>query len=476
MFRTLRSRLLLTYLLVSSLVLILVGVGLMLSLVRGPLGSRLVYLRLHELADRITEDAALRLIDLEPARLQPLTERMNTRYGVRVLVVDIRDGLIADSQRNSAPLSTLSPRSAGSESVEGEFEDSSGETWRFVSIQLNPSRTLLLAAQKPALRVIIFLGSELLQPLARIGILALITSIVLAWLVSLSVVRPLKSMNAAMRKIAGGRFDKRLPLQGSAEMKEAAQAFNDMVERVAASQQMERDFVANVSHELKTPLTSIQGYALAILDGTAGDEKARIKAATVINTEAQRLHRLVLDLLDLARMDSGQIKFERSPVEPGILLTNITDKFQIKADEKGVVLEKHLALLPVIVGDGDRLAQVFTNLIDNALKYAPDNSHISVSAQVEQAQITVKIRDFGPGIPEKDLSRIFERFYQVDKSRARGKADGSGLGLAISKEIIEAHNGQLFVESTPGEGSCFTVCLPIIQPGDQTLNRPRKKV
>jgi len=470
-FRTLRSRLLLTYILVSGLVLVLVGVGFILSMVRGPLGVGLVNYRLRGLADQITSESAARLHSMNTNDLQTLVERLETRYRIRVIIFDKEAGLLADSRSSNILDSSLPQLSGVFMPSEGEFEDSNGEVWRFVSRSIDSSRTLILAAQLPLVRVVLFLGNELLQPIVRIAALAIVLSIILAWLVSHSVVRPLKSMNAAMKTIAGGQFEKRLPVQGSEEMKEAAIVFNEMAERVASSQQMERDFVANVSHELKTPLTSIQGYAQAIIDGTAEDEEMRLKAAAVINKEAQRLHRLVLDLLELARMDSGQIKFDRSPVDTGILVNNVIDKFQIKAVEKGVVLERHLVPLPVIVGDGDRLAQVFTNLIDNALKYAPEGSKVTVTAQVEQAGITVKIRDAGPGIPAEDISRIFERFYQVDKSRARAKGDGSGLGLAISKEIIETHAGQLYAESKQGEGTCFSVFLPIIQPGDETLIR-----
>lgn len=468
MFRTLRSRLLLTYILVSGLVLLLVSAGMVLALARGPLGGQLLNIRLYELGFVINSESGARLEDLDPERLQPLAEALGDRHGVRVLVISGRE-VLADSYGGIAPDVVLPADFSSERPSEGVFRGAQGGSWRFVSQPVGNGRSLLLAARTPILRVITFLGNEIMQPVTRIGVLALALSTLLAVVVSSSVVRPLKKMNKAMQRIAGGKYDERIPVEGTLEMQTAANAFNNMAERVEASKEMERDFVANVSHELKTPLTSIQGYAQAILDGTAADERSRAHASGVIVEEARRLHRLVLDLLDLARMDSGRLQFERSPIKPVILLQNILEKFRVQALEKGVTLESDLEPLPVIVGDGDRLAQVFTNLVDNAIKHTPEGRSIRVTAITDRGRIKVHVHDQGEGIPVEDLPRIFDRFYQVDKSRRRQKGKGSGLGLAISREIVEAHNGSISVESSPGEGSRFTVDLPVIQPWDKTV-------
>ena len=245
-----------------------------------------------------------------------------------------------------------------------------------------------------------------------------------------------------------------------------------MVEQVQGNQQAMRDFVANVSHELRTPLTSIQGYAQAILDGTAPDAK---RAAGVIHGESERLRRLVEELLDLARMDTGQAPLARKPVDLGAVLSAIVERLKLKAAEKGVQLQNEANSLPSLIGDGDRLAQVFTNLIDNALKHTPEGGKVRLKAEASSGWVSVHVDDTGPGIPPDELSRIFERFYQLDKARSGSGPRGAGLGLAISREIVVAHGGSLEAQSVVGRGSRFTVRLPIVQPDDETLASKRKE-
>lgn len=456
------------------MVLVLVSLGLTLALVRSPLGTRLVYGRLYDLAGQITEDIGVRLGRMDPQVLQSQIERLAARYRVRILIAENDRGVIADSQGAAADLSAYPPDAMGFLEVrEGEFTDPDGEIWRFIRVPVSEERHVLLAAQKPVLRALVFLGGEVFKPAARIGIISLLLSVLLALVVSASVIRPVNQMIGAMNRIAAGGSEERLSLQGPQEMRNAARAFNEMAARVSAAQQAERNFVANVSHELKTPLTSIQGFSQAILDGTAANEETRRQAAVVINREAQRLHRLVLDLLDLARIDSGQIRFQREAFQPVILLRNILEKFTLTAAEKGIELKSGFSPLPVIVGDADRLAQVFTNLMENAIKHTPEHGVVRIDAREDTGRIVVQVTDEGPGIPEDDLPMIFDRFYQVDKSRVREHGKGFGLGLAISREIIDAHNGFIHVESIIGRGSCFTVSLPVIQPDDETLLRRR---
>jgi two-component system sensor histidine kinase ResE len=248
-----------------------------------------------------------------------------------------------------------------------------------------------------------------------------------------------------------------------------ANSFNVMVHQVRTSQQIQRDFLANVSHELKTPLTSIQGFAQALLDGTVADDEAKERAAHVIYDESDRLRRLVEDLLDLARLDAGQIEFVRGAVDLCALLERVIDKLSLPAAKKGVELENTITALPTMVGDGDRLAQVFTNLVDNAIKHTPANGKVILREDISAGWISIHVDDSGAGIPSEDLSRIFERFYQVDKARSGGSGRGVGLGLAISRQIVESHGGRIVAQSSEGRGSRFTVQLPIVQPDDETI-------
>jgi two-component system OmpR family sensor kinase len=312
---------------------------------------------------------------------------------------------------------------------------------------------------------------DLLPRLLWAGGLALALSIVVAALMAYSVARPLDRIARAAEEIAAGNYDQQLDISAPEEVARLAKSFNSMARRVRSTLQSQKDLVANVSHELKTPLTSIQGFSQALVDGAAGDEPARQRAATVIHEEAGRMRRLVDDLLDLARLEAGQVTLAREPLDVGELLRACVSRFALQSEQAGVALElESLPSLAPVVGDADRLGQVFGNLVDNALKHAQGSSgdgRVLLRAEQRDAAVLCSVTDNGPGIPAEELSRIFERFYQVDKSRARSRtADphvtrgGSGLGLAIAHEIVLAHGGQIHAESVEGLGTRFTVELP----------------
>jgi two-component system sensor histidine kinase ResE len=222
---------------------------------------------------------------------------------------------------------------------------------------------------------------------------------------------------------------------------------------------------------MKTPLTSIQGFAQALVDGTARDEAGRRQAGRVIHEEAERLRRLVDDLLDLARLDAGQIEFERRPVDVAAILEAVLERQSVLAGKKSLHLIKRIGHPPTLIGDGDRLAQVFTNLIGNAIEHTPPGGEVGLVCEHEDGWVRVHVDDNGPGIPDDELNRIFERFYQVDKARQRGGGHGAGLGLAISNEIVRAHGGRLKAQSVVGRGSRFSVELPVVRSDDDTLVR-----
>jgi signal transduction histidine kinase len=265
-----------------------------------------------------------------------------------------------------------------------------------------------------------------------------------------------------------------LPLKGPREVQTLTRTFNEMTARVQASQKSQRDFVANVSHELKTPLTSIQGFAQAILDGTADTPEARQQAARVIHDEAGRMHRMVLDLLDLARLDAGIADFQRAPVDIPTLLDSVVEKFTPQARKTGISFQVQAPALPPLIGDGDRLAQVLTNLVDNAMKFTPGGSQIILSTLQVGNEIEVSVTDSGIGIPSAEIAHIFDRFHQADPARKGGEKHGAGLGLAIVKEIVQAHGGTISVRSAPGEGSTFTVMLPLNPPADKSVAKRQK--
>jgi len=261
-------------------------------------------------------------------------------------------------------------------------------------------------------------------------------------------------------------LEHRLEVEGPDEVRSLAEHFNVMADEVKSSRQAQRHFVANVSHDLRTPLTSIQGFSQALLDGTAQEEPARQAAARIIHDEAAHMNRLVEQLLELARWDAGRIALRMDSVDLHQLLATCVERMQWRARAEELALTLRVAPLPSIQGDGDRLAQVFTNLLDNALAHTQAGGSIALAgvALQQQSAVEVSVTDTGPGIPPEELPRIFERFYRVDKSRAGSRRRGAGLGLAIVKEIVEAHAGEVRVESVIGLGTRFIVRLPLSPP------------
>jgi two-component system OmpR family sensor kinase len=333
----------------------------------------------------------------------------------------------------------------------------------------------LVALRTQGLRVLL---GDLGVGILVAGGLSLVLSLLLALVIAAAIARPLRRIARAAEAVAAGDYDQELRISAPDEVRRLAESFNTMTHQVKVSQQAQSDFVANVSHELKTPLTSIQGFSQALLEGATQDEESRRRAAAIIHDEASRMARLVAQLLDLARIESGQVVMARQSLDLGEVLQGCAKALELLAETAGVNRVVEIPDLPPIIGDRDRLAQVFTNLLDNALKHTPAGGKVQIAARSISGSsvvrrwpdfgkqspglewVEVSVTDSGSGIPPEDLSRIFERFYQVDKSRAHRKGS-AGLGLAIAKEIVEAHGGVIKAESVVGLGTRFTVTLPV---------------
>jgi signal transduction histidine kinase len=350
--------------------------------------------------------------------------------------------------------------------MQGIFAAPDGRQWLYIALVppgIEEQRQILVFTSRPIrLLALAWFADNLLRPLAQAGLVALVLSILLALLIRRSVSKPLQRVADAAEAIARGESGTRAPISGPTEARALARSFNQMADQVEAAQQSQRDFVANVSHELKTPLTSIQGFSQALLDGTASTPEATARAARVVYEEAERMRRMVDELLTLARFDAGQMELARDPVELGPLLQSCIEKLTPQAQAAKVALRLDVPEQLTVTGDADRLAQVFTNLLDNGVAHTPAGGNVTISAHLmtgkNAAEVTVT--DNGEGIPPEALCRIFERFYQVDKARSRERSRGAGLGLAITKEVVEAYGGTIAAESVVGLGSKFTVRLP----------------
>jgi two-component system phosphate regulon sensor histidine kinase PhoR len=220
-----------------------------------------------------------------------------------------------------------------------------------------------------------------------------------------------------------------------------------------------RDFIANVSHELRTPLTSIQGYAETLLDGAPENNHSR-EFLEIIRKNAHRMSRLTEDLLTLARVESGEQRFDIQPVAAAEILQEAVQNFRELARAHGIDLQVEDSAPDLVSADREAIHQVFSNLIDNALKYGGSGGRLVLGARRADRGVEFYVRDFGPGIPFEHLPRLFERFYRVDKARSR-ESGGTGLGLAIAKHIVLAHDGAIRAESELNHGSMFLFTLPL---------------
>ena len=481
---SLRSRLFLSYVAVAGTVLLLVAVALfLLSLAPSTVTMRVLPTVQRLRAIGIGLEREVRTLpgaqSPESARqllLNTLADTAAAHEGVRVLLLDRRRVVVYDSReagwegRRLPELQHfpgLFPDS-GQDALAGRVPGPDGLPW-LVYVQRLPPPTgerieIVLAA--PQTGGLAFFRTTFLPPLWRAALVALLLSLVLALLISRSVVRPLQRMAVATEAVAEGEYDQRLPLQGPDEVRRVAGSFNSMAARVKATQQAQRDFLINVSHDLKTPLTSIQGWSQALADGTAARRGQTEEAAQIIREETERMARMVSELLALARIDSGQLKLRLETVDLQALLEDVRRNLSWQADRQQIELSLRSEPVPPLQGDADRLMQVFTNLVDNALAYTPAGGRVRLALRpLGTDAVEVTVQDSGSGIPPEELERIFERFYQVEKSRARLEEQPRvGLGLAISRELVRAHGGEIYARSEMGQGTLFGVRLPLQSP------------
>jgi signal transduction histidine kinase len=488
---SLRNRLLISYLLVIVTILAIVSVALLaVSLTES--ARVLPTLRQLSTISLGTRRELNRLLE-QNARtpiLEQTIDEAAESYNARMLVVDTGNGrVLYDSLNQEDGLSgridvaqIIQPRGDFSASdanlPAGRYRAPDGSRWLIVSQTIpfqpaedqRPGRAFLIFA-RPEPRVLQVFRQTFLGPLFQAGLAAGFISLVLAVVISRSVARPLQTMAEAAESIALGDYDQRIPVEGPNEVRKMAGSFNTMSSQVAATQQAQRDFVANVSHDLKTPLTSISGWSQALLDGTAGKPEQRQRAIRIIHDEAGRMTRMVEQLLDLEKIEGGQLQLRMEPVDLSGLVQEVHRNMALRAEEKDVQLAVEIGPVDAVQGDQDRLLQILTNLVDNAITHTPPGGRVNVSlTPYGDRAVELAVLDTGSGIPQEQLSRIFERFYQVDKSRHRTtERRGVGLGLAIVKELVEAHNGRIIAQSEVGQGSTFTVRLPLSAPESPTL-------
>ncbi|MDO4739735.1 MAG: HAMP domain-containing sensor histidine kinase [Eubacteriales bacterium] len=306
--------------------------------------------------------------------------------------------------------------------------------------------------------------SDMIRNAAISACFAFVLGAVLSLLIASSQTKPLRRINKTVSEFAKGRFESRIHMNGKGEIAELADTFDRMAEDLSRLEESRRSFVASVSHELRSPLTCIRGYIEGMLDGAIPQEE-QTKYLGVVLSETDRLTSLVNDLLDLSRIESGNVPLELKPFDLNELMRLTLIKFETRIDKKDLNVEANLRDEPMyVLADSARIAQVLTNLIDNAIKFLPEGGLLSVSAYPTGEKCMVSVKDNGPGIPQEDLPFIFDRFYKADKAHTSGM--GTGLGLSIVQKILEQH-GQSIRCTSGLNGTEFLFTLDPAQPEEK---------
>ncbi len=300
---------------------------------------------------------------------------------------------------------------------------------------------------------------DLLPRLFLSGGVAFFVGVMAAGLLARSISQPLREITAASEEMAQGRYAQQIPERGTGEVGRLARAFNDMARQVNRSHHTLRDFLANVSHELKTPLTSIQGFSQAMVDGSLTQSADYAEAGRVINDEAIRMRGLVDDLLYLTQVDSGEFRIQPNDMSPNELLQATQERFERRAEQAGIQLRVEPASDLRFQGDGRRLEQALANIVDNAVRHTPTGGAVTIRSSNQNGRVQISVHNTGSVIPAEALPHIFERFFQADPAGASADAN-TGLGLAITKEIIEAHGGEVSATSSTQDGTQFLITLP----------------
>ena len=394
------------------------------------------------------------------------------QFGVRFFLTDEQGWVVLDTEElepmlgQRVNISSVEPEAGGDEMQpfrSGRISVAGEDLYVFTAS--SPLPTVAFPFRQPQSRMYIVVPAtdvtsawaQLLPRFAIAGGMAAIFAAVVGTLLSARITRPVAAMTSASEAMARGDYDQRIDVRGDHEVATLARAFNQMAGRVSRSSRAMRQLLANVSHELKTPLTSIQGFSQAIVDGVAADPEDQKRLAGVIHDEAERMRGLVDDLLYLSSIESGELALTLDEIDLDALIDASVRRFAFQAEAAEVTVRSQLDG-GTLTADGRRLEQIVANLLDNALRFAPAGSEVAVTARREDGVAVIAVCNRGEPIPEQDLPQLFDRFYQADPARSDGAH--SGLGLAIVSELAQAHGGRVSATSTRADGTTFTVRLP----------------
>ena len=377
---------------------------------------------------------------------QDMLEQVGEIYSERVVVLNHRGQVVGDSRRTLIGRMMVAPVSSEQRlQVVGPGGDMG-------TILVNPdplpgdTEAPLPETSLPSInRFLIWSG------LLTVGLAAVLT-----FFLSRRILAPVESLSRAARALARGEFSQRVAVTSRDEVGELSRTFNAMATELATTEEVRRSLVADVAHELRTPLSNIRGYLEGIRDGVI---PANPDTLGSMHEEVLLLTRLIDDLQELALAESGQLNLYIQTCDVADLVRRAVSGVQPRTESKGITLKADIQGEALVQADAERIGQVLRNLLVNAANYTESGGNVTVALLRRDGEVEVRVEDTGPGIEEADLPFVFERFYRVDKSRSR-TTGGVGLGLTIAKRLVEAHGGRIAVESVVGKGSTFSFTLP----------------
>jgi two-component system, OmpR family, sensor kinase len=421
-----------------------------------------------------TEELSISRLDL--GYLSDSTLQLGAQLETRIRVLDVTGTVLVDSAENTGP-QELGATPLIVQALRGEYGSESVQEGRQAAmavampVLVEGDLAGVVYLTQP-LRDVDAVLADLRTRLTWSTAIALVLSGAAALLLSHAITRPLQHLTAAAGAIAEGRLDQQVPVDSRDELGRLSRTFNDMTARLRAARQAQITFVANVSHELRTPLTSIKAIVETLRDGAVTDVTVRDHFLATVETETDRLVRLVNDLLVLTHADTDGLALQRASLDVAELARATLEGLAPRAARRGVTTTLEVdPQAPPAWADGDRIAQVLVNLLDNAIKYSRPGGTVTVRITRVADEVLVLVQDRGIGIPAKEVPYIGQRFYRVDKARTRERArgagqpddtqSGSGLGLSIVIVLVEAHGGRLNIESEEGIGTTVSFTLPL---------------
>ena len=393
--------------------------------------------------------------------LDNTTIRLSAELDTHIRVVDAQ-GIVQADSANAERGRNLSSDPLVAAALGGQEQARTQDDWLYVAVPLRRDTRIVGAVYLgQPMRDVAAVLADLRVRLLISAAVSLVLSAFVGLILARAIAQPVRELTRAANQLAQGDFNYPLDVHSSDELGDLTRAFRSMSRDLERTLQARTDLVSNVSHELRTPLTAIKGLVETLRDGAVDDLGARDKFLASIEGETDRLIRLVNDLLILSRADSQALALDREWFDVAGLARACADQLAPSADAHRVSLIVDVPATPVHA-DHDRICQVLINLLDNAIRFSPPGEVVRVSIASAPSGVTVSVQDRGPGIPAPDQSRVFERFYRADRSRARdahGSA-GAGLGLAIAQALVEAHGGHITLESCEGQGTTVRFTLP----------------